>query len=66
MKKSNPLKPSPQLLVKLGSIIVHYEEWDSEKGHHFDRATAGALMNDAEVKEWFDEMRKMSFLPVKR
>jgi vacuolar-type H+-ATPase subunit C/Vma6 len=60
------LKPTPQLLIKLGSIITHYEELNSPHGHHLDRAAIDALMENDDVKEWFDGMNKMAFLPVKR
>ena len=34
----DPLKPSVRLLVKLGSLIVHYEESFSKDRHEFDIA----------------------------
>ena len=60
------LKPTPQLLIKLGSIIVHYEELNSPLGHALDKAAIDALMENDDVKEWFEGMTKMAFLPVKR
>ena len=66
MKKSDPLKPSPQLLIKLGSIIVHYEELTSKNGSEFDKITINSLMSEPTVQDWFNEMNKMAFLPVKR
>lgn len=60
------LKPSPQLLIKLGSIIVHYEEFLSKDGHEFDKQTIDAMMKQEDVKEWFDEMSKLALLPAKR
>ena len=63
---SDPLKPSATLLIKLGSMVVHYEEMTSPKGHQFDKHALDTLTNDAEVKAWFAEMNKMAFLPVKR
>lgn len=62
---NDPLKPSPALLCKLGSILVHAEELTSPTGHPFDHQ---AFMSawDAEVIEWMEQMRKMAFLPVKR
>jgi hypothetical protein len=62
---SDPLKPSPALLCKLGSILVHAEEWTSPKGHIFDHEAFKSAW-DAEVNEWMEEMRKAAFLPVKR
>lgn len=63
---SDPLKPSPTLLIKLGSMVVHYEEMLSRKGHEFDKHALDTLVNDEEVKAWFSAMNKMAFLPVKR
>ena len=62
---SDPLKPSPALLCKLGSILVHAEELHSPTGHHFDIAAMRSAW-DADVQEWMDQMGKMGFLPVKR
>jgi len=59
-------KPSPQLLIKLGSIIVHYEELNSPHGHQLDDAAIKALMLNEDVLEWFEGMKKMALLPVKR
>jgi hypothetical protein len=64
--KKEVLKPSPQLLIKLGSIIVHYEEWTSKTGHELDKVAIDSLMSDDEVKEWMKEMNEMAFLPQKR
>ena len=63
----DPLKPSPTLLIKLGSIVVHYEEMISAKGNiEFDKPAIDTLTNAPEVREWFADMTKMAFLPVKR
>lgn len=62
----DPLKPSPALLIKLGSIIVHMEELHSPKGHPLDKNALDSLTGDPEVREWFAAMNKMAFLPVKR
>lgn len=60
------LKPSPQLLIKLGSIIVHYEEYNSPDGHFLDKQTIEAMMEQEDVKEWFKGMKEMALLPLKR
>ncbi len=60
------LKPTPQLLIKLGSIITHYEELNSEHGHQLDKAAIDSLMRNEDVIEWFNGMNKMAFLPLKR
>ena len=62
----DPLKPSPSLLVKLGSIAVHAEELLSPKGHPFDREALKSLYDDEEVIEWRKAMDKMAMLPLKR
>jgi hypothetical protein len=63
---SNPLAPSPQLLCKLGSVIVHAEELASPDGHDFDAVALKQLMGDAQVKEWLADMRSMAMIPEKR
>lgn len=64
--KTNPLSPSPSLLIKLGSVIVHQEEMMSAKGHHFDKHALETVRNDPEVVAWLSEMTKQGMLPVKR
>ena len=59
-----PLKPSISLLVKLGSIAVHVEEFFSPHGHPYDKVAAEQLLNDPEVKEWIVAMSAM--MPRKR
>ena len=60
------LKPSAQLLIKLGSIITHYEEYTSKNGHEFDKIAIDSLLADPDVKEWMKEMNDMALLPHKR
>lgn len=60
------LKPSAQLIIKLGSIIVHQQELHSANGHYMDQYALDTLLEDKQVKEWMTEMDKMGFLPVKR
>ena len=60
------LNPPPTVLIKLGSIIVHYEEWTSKTGHEFDKTTIDSLMEDINVKKWFEQMNEMALLPLKR
>ncbi len=61
---SKPLKPSLELLVKLGSAVVHAQELLSPKGHHFDRAALDTVLNDSEVQQWIKDMGV--YMPVKR
>ena len=63
---SDPLKPSLTLLCKLGSVIVHAEEFFSPKGHPLDKAALDTALQDDEVQEWLVAMGKMAMLPVKR
>lgn len=62
----NVLQPSPSLLCKLGSIIVHVEEAHEPGGHAFDVMTTKQLLSDPEVVSWMASMRAMAMLPVKR
>jgi hypothetical protein len=64
--KANPLKPTPALLCKLGSIVVHAEELISSNGHAFDRHALEQLTTDQDVMEWRAQMDAMSMIPKKR
>jgi hypothetical protein len=63
---AEPRDPSLQLLIKPGSLIVHYQELTGFGAHPYDRDAIKTLENDPEVIEWIREMGKMAFLPVKR
>jgi hypothetical protein len=58
------LKPSLQLLTKLGSLIVHADETLSPDGRNLDRETFFNLLRDDEVQRWIKAMGP--FLPLKR
>jgi hypothetical protein len=58
--------PNLGLLVKLGSAIVHADEFLSPDGHPFDLEEFKSLLNDAEVQAWLEEGAGMAFLPIKR
>ena len=62
----DPFKPPVTTLVKLGSIVVHFDEATMPGGHQFDMHTARTLLEDHEVKAWLEAMNKMAMLPVKR
>lgn len=62
----DPLKPSPALLCKLGSVLVHAEEMASPDGHTFDKVALDQLLADPEVTEWRGMMDLMAMLPKKR
>jgi hypothetical protein len=60
------LKPNPSLVVKIGSLIVHYQEALGPKGHPLDWEAIKSIEGEPDVQEWFAEMTKKGFLPVKR
>lgn len=53
------------LLIALGSLIVHHEEY-LETEHPIDKVAIDSIRNQPEVIEWFNEMTKSGFLPIKR
>ena len=63
---SDALKPTPALLCKIGSIIVHVDEFLSPHGHPFDHTAMQLLLDDPEVKEWLKEMNRLAMIPRKR
>jgi hypothetical protein len=64
--KLDPMKPSARVLVLLGSALTHVEEARSAKGHPYDWVAAENLLEDPELQEWKEAMRKLGLLPVKR
>jgi hypothetical protein len=58
--------PPIALLVKLGSLAVHADEFLSVQGHSFDRDALKALLADREVLAWMAAMDSAGFLPVRR
>lgn len=64
MKKNDPTKPSIQILVALGSIAVHFDEFCSPLGHSFDREAAKTALDAPGVRDWIKEMGPL--LPLKR
>ena len=63
---SDPLNPTAALLSKLGSIIVHVEEFLSPEGHPLDQEAIKGLLADSGVREWLEQMHGLVLLPVKR
>jgi hypothetical protein len=63
---ADPLQPSPALLCKLGSAIVHAQELYSSNGHAFDKAALDTVLGDPEVVEWMRQMDKQALLPKVR
>lgn len=60
------LNPSFAMLVKLGSIVRHAEEFISPSGHSADQAAIKALLRDPDVIAWMGAADAMALLPVKR
>lgn len=56
--------PSLPTLVKLGSIVVHADEYLSDNRHHVDLFALQALLADPDVVAWTKSMGPL--LPVKR
>jgi hypothetical protein len=52
------------LLVKLGSIAVHAEEFFGDGGYHVDAIAIKNLIADREVQQWIKSMGPL--LPLKR
>lgn len=54
------------LLVKLGSIAVHADEFFSPDGHEYDKTAIVQLLQDPDVQTWLKMMDGSGFLPKKR
>ena len=63
---SDCLTPDAQLLIKLGSALIHAEEFFSPHGHPFDKHTFESLMASPDVQAWVAEMNSLALLPHKR
>lgn len=63
---TNALNPEPALIVKLGSLIVHYQELTGPRPSELDKVAIDSLLGDPDVTEWFDAMNKLALLPLKR
>lgn len=59
----DPFHPETNVLIKLGSALVHYMEYFSLGGDEIDRDSAERLLEDPELTEWLLEMDKMALLP---
>jgi hypothetical protein len=60
----DPMKPSLELLAKLGSIAVHVEEFFSVGGNPIDMQTAWQVAKSPEVQAWLKAMGPL--VPKKR
>ena len=63
---TNPLAPSTALLAKLGSVVIHCEEYLSPHGHAFDLSALTSLIKDNEIRTWLDEMQELALVPKPR
>ena len=54
------------LICKLGSIVVHAQEFFSADGHQFDKEALLSLLSDHEVEAWIKELEKLAMVPKKR
>lgn len=61
-----PLNPDVHTLAKIGSILIHVEEFLGSGSHHFDKAAIDSLMADPDVIGWIEGMRKLALLPLSR
>ena len=62
----NPLRPEARLLIKLGSAIIHAQEYMSVNGHPYDKTAFDVLITDHEVRDWIMDMGRLALLPVPR
>ncbi len=65
-KKPDPMKPSMDVLVKLGSAIVHAKEAISVDGRPVDKFEFDQLLNEPDLADWLKAMGDMALLPVLR
>lgn len=63
-KCDDPLIPDLSVLCKVGSIIVHVEEFLSSDSHAHDLSAIKSLLADEDVRHWIKSMGP--FLPLKR
>lgn len=56
---------SLSLLVKLGSLVVHLQEWDEGNGAQGDWDAVCALVDDQEIADWLATFGP-ALLPEKR
>jgi hypothetical protein len=59
-------KPALSLLVKLGGLLIHAEEFMEPGGSPLDLVEFKQGMKDADVQNWIREGVGMALLPLKR
>lgn len=52
--------------AKLGSLVVHIEEFLSPQGDPFDADAIRGLLADPEVQTFVEALRALALVPVKR
>ena len=62
----DPLQPGMAVLVKLGSIAVHADEYLSPDGCGVDANVIKGLLADIEIVVWLGKMQEKGLLPEKR
>ena len=62
----NPMYPTATLLAKLGSAIVHAEEFLSADGQAVDQTAFQTILEDPTVQEWLEQMAGYALVPLRR
>ena len=52
--------------ARIGSALVHAEEFMSVRGHTFDKESFNAIMNDDDIRAWLKKLDDIGLLPKKR
>lgn len=60
------LNPRSEVLIKLGSALVHADEAMSENGVALDEVLFRNLLTEPDVEEWLKAMGDLALLPLKR
>jgi hypothetical protein len=62
----DPFKMEASLAAKVGSVLVHVDEFTSVDGHPFDMEAIKALLAQPDVVAWISSLQKLALVPVKR
>lgn len=60
------MKPSPALLCKLASLVVHAAEAMSSNAHSWDITALRRDLRDPEVRKWCEKMIDAAMAPMPR
>ena len=58
------MEVSTSIVAKLGSLVVHIEEYFSADSHPLDKTAIESLLMDAELRQWM--MKNKILFPLKR